>query len=373
MKIVVIGTRGFPNVQGGVEKHCEELYPKLVNLGVDVTVITRSSYVKEKIKSFKGVKFIHLFSIRKKSIETIVHTFFAILKLHKLKPDIVHIHTIGVSLLIPLVKFQGYKVVMTHHGPDYMRKKWKCPAKFFLKKGEENATKYSNAIISVSNWIKEYIENKYGRFSHFIPNGVSAITDFDKNSNFKYNTLEKFKITAKNYILTVSRFVPEKGIEDLINAYALINNPAFKLVIAGGADHETSYSKYIKKLSNKTEGVILTGTLFKEDLFNLYKNSSLFILASYYEGFPISLLEALSFGIPFLITDIPAHREIKIQGFRYFSPGNVNELSDKIISCVKQSIDEKEKLYYLNTIKSNYDWDDIAAKTFNVYKNVLNI
>ena len=150
MRIVVLGTRGFPDVQGGVEKHCEELYPRLVELGADVIVITRKNYIKEKIGSFKGVRFVHLFSPKLKSLEAISHTFLALFKLKKLNPDIVHVHSIGPSILIPLIKLSGYKVVMTHHGSDYMRKKWGIAAKFALRVGERNAMKYSDKVIVIA-------------------------------------------------------------------------------------------------------------------------------------------------------------------------------------------------------------------------------
>ena len=47
MKVVVIGTRGIPNIQGGVETHCEELYPRIVKLGADVTIIRRTCHIPE--------------------------------------------------------------------------------------------------------------------------------------------------------------------------------------------------------------------------------------------------------------------------------------------------------------------------------------
>ena len=367
MRIVVLGTRGFPDVQGGVEKHCEELYPRLASLGVEVIVITRKSYIKEKRDSFKGVKFVHLFSPKLKSFEAISHTFLASLKLRKLKPDIVHVHSIGPSLLIPLIKLFGYNVVMTHHGPDYMRKKWGIAAKFALRLGERNAMKYSDKVIVIAEWIQGYIKKKYKRSSYFIPNGVTLM---DIKAHDMGNSLifKKFDIKPGKYIFTAARFVPEKGLDDLINAYGLIGSPQFKLVIAGGADHETGYSRELKNLAHKTEGVTLTGTLYKEDIFKLYANAGLFVLPSYYEGFPISLLEALSFGAPVLVSDIAAHKEILLPDFRYFRIGNVQELSKKIVECVQKGIDENEKKKYIDLIKTYYNWDIIAEKTLSVYK-----
>ena len=55
MKIFVIGTRGIPDIPGGVEKHCQELYPRIVGLGHEVIICTRASYIKQKKSWFKGV------------------------------------------------------------------------------------------------------------------------------------------------------------------------------------------------------------------------------------------------------------------------------------------------------------------------------
>ena len=55
MKILVTGTRGIPNIMGGVETHCEELFPRLVERGFDVTVVRRKSYVRDTLTTYKGV------------------------------------------------------------------------------------------------------------------------------------------------------------------------------------------------------------------------------------------------------------------------------------------------------------------------------
>ncbi|MEM3393623.1 MAG: hypothetical protein QXY79_01085 [Candidatus Methanomethylicia archaeon] len=63
MKILVIGTRGIPDIQGGIETHCQELYTRLANLGADITVITRKYYVKNKDSdNYKNVKLKHFYS-----------------------------------------------------------------------------------------------------------------------------------------------------------------------------------------------------------------------------------------------------------------------------------------------------------------------
>ncbi len=173
LKVVVLGTRGFPDVQGGVEKHCEELYPRLVKLGCEVTVFTRIPYIKkEKRKNeWKGIKFIHLWCPRRKAYEAIIHTFLGIIKAKSLQPDILHIHAIGPSILTPLARLLKLNIIMTHHGPDYQRKKWGKIAKFVLKLGENFGVKYSKKIIAISKGIKSHIKNHYGKSAAYIPNG----------------------------------------------------------------------------------------------------------------------------------------------------------------------------------------------------------
>ena len=123
MKVVVTGTRGIPNILGGVETHCEELFPRIAQKNIDITIIRRKSYVYDSLTEFQGVKLVDIETPKKKSFEAIIHTFKAILKAKNLHADIVHIHAIGPALLTPFARLLSMKVVFTHHGPDYDRDK----------------------------------------------------------------------------------------------------------------------------------------------------------------------------------------------------------------------------------------------------------
>ena len=111
MKIFVLGTRGFPNVQGGVETHCENLYPRLAGLGCDVTVITRRPYAAPGVTSYRGVRLVPLDCPRNKFLEAIVHTFKGVLLARKMGCDILHIHAVGPSLFVPLARLLGLKLI----------------------------------------------------------------------------------------------------------------------------------------------------------------------------------------------------------------------------------------------------------------------
>lgn len=361
MKIVVIGTRGFPGIQGGVETHSEELYPRIAAMGHDVTVIRRTPYINDSnsMTEFKGVKLIDVYAPRRKSFEAITHTFLSIIKAKRLRPDILHIHAVGPSLLVPFARLLGMKVVMTNHGPDYNRQKWGAVAKAVLRMGERMGTRFANQVIVISKTISDILSRKYGRNdTNLIFNGVNRpelSTDRD--------WLDRWGIT-KPYVMTAGRFVKEKGFHDLIEAFAKSGlSDKFQLVIAGDADHKDEYSEKLKSIAN-ANGVVLTGFIKGEPMTQLMSNASLFVLPSYHEGLPITLLEAMSYGLDVLASDIPANRLAELDEYNdFFSVGNV----DALAAALKRKLSATQKREFN---LSSYDWDNIAAQTVAVYKKI---
>src|SRR5664280_2300003 len=121
---MMLGLRGFPNVQGGVETHAEHLCPLLVEMGCDVTVLVRSPYHSIEIGSeWKGVKFVTLWAPKSKGLEAILHSFLGVLYAAIKRPDILHIQAIGPAIMTLPARLLGLRVVVTHHGPDYDRQK----------------------------------------------------------------------------------------------------------------------------------------------------------------------------------------------------------------------------------------------------------
>lgn len=369
MKIVVTGTRGIPNIMGGVETHCEELFPRMVERGYDVTLIRRSNYVKDDLHEWKGVKLVTIPSPKKKSFEAIIHTFRAINEAKKLGADVLHIHAIGPALLVPYAKLLGMKVVFTHHGPDYDRDKWGFAAKTILKMGERMGCMFADDVIVISNVIKNLIDRKYGRTKnvHLIYNGVSEPEICDYPEYFKELGIEKGK-----YILGMCRFVPEKNLHHLVEAYRqlIVKNDklieqGYKLVLAGDTDFEDEYSLGLKQMAREN-GVVLTGFIKGRKLHSLLTNCRCYCLPSSHEGLPIALLEAMSYGVKVVVSDIPANLEVGLPKDDYFHCGNVDELSEnlgKIIEAPLQHVDYD---------MSKYDWDQIADEVGEVYQGLRN-
>ena len=402
MKIVVTGTRGIPNVMGGVETHCEELFPRIAAMGEDVTVIRRKSYVNDGLKEWKGVKLVDIETPKKKSFEAIIHTYRAINMAKKLGADILHIHAIGPALLTPYAKMLGMKVVFTHHGPDYNRDKWGKAAKMVLKMGERMGCMFADDVIVISDVIRNLIKEKYGRTKnvHLIYNGVSKPEICDYPEYF-----EELGIKKGRYILGMCRFVPEKNLHHLVEAFNIIKNEELrikkegsvqvneelkikkqdsaqadeelkikkqssalanyelndvKLVLAGDTDFEDDYSRGLKEMARKN-GVVLTGFVKGRKLHSLLTNCMCYCLPSSHEGLPIALLEAMSYGVKVIVSDIPANLEVGLPQDDYFHVGNVNELAKKLNDVMTHPVE------HIEYDMTKYDWDKIAREVKEVY------
>ena len=364
MKIVVTGTRGIPNVMGGVETHCEELFPRIAEKGEDVTVIRRSNYVSDGMTEWKGVRLVTLPSPKKKSFEAIIHTFRAINKAKKLGADILHIHAIGPALLVPYAKMRGMNVVFTHHGPDYDRDKWGFAAKTILKLGEIMGCMFADEVIVISDVIKNLIARKYGRTEHvhLIYNGVPRPDICDYPEYFEELGIEKGK-----YILGMCRFVPEKNLHHLVEAFASLmrkEDLGMKLVLAGDTDFEDGYSRGLKEMARK-KGVVLTGFIKGQKLLSLLTNCRCYCLPSSHEGLPIALLEAMSYKVPVVVSDIPANMEVGLPKENYFPCGDVKALAEKLHEVMSKP------LVSVDYDMGKYDWDKIAREVDDVYRSFL--
>lgn len=364
MKVVVTGTRGIPRIQGGVETHCEQLYPRVARLGADVTVLRRSCYVEPDnvAGDYDGVHLVDVYAPRRKSLEAIVHTFLAVIKAWRMGADIVHIHAIGPALMVPLARLLGLKVVCTNHGPDYDRQKWGAAAKLMLKAGEWCQAHFAHRIISISNVITGILRDRYGRTDgvELIYNGVERPV---KSTALDYIT--GLGLTPRRYVVALARFVPEKRLDLLVNAFADRQRGDWQLVLAGDADHADDYSDSLKRLA-ADKGAVLTGFIRGEKLNQLMSNAALFVLPSTHEGLPISLLEAMSYDLDVLVSDIPANRLPQLDTAADFFPVDDRGALDAALTR-KMAGPVHSRRYDL----SDYDWDNIAARTLALYQDLI--
>jgi glycosyltransferase involved in cell wall biosynthesis len=367
ISVMVLGLRGFPHVQGGVETHAEHLYSELAGMGCDVEVIVRDSYQpRDNPPRWRDISFTRLWAPRKRSLEAFVHTLIGVLYAGVRRPDILHIHAIGPALLVPLARLLGLRVVVTHHGPDYDRQKWGRSAKKMLLLGERFGMCFANHRIVISNVIRSLVLAKYGRDSTLIHNGV---TPPDIPSTTGAPSL--FGLQPGKYVLLVSRLVPEKRHSDLIEAFELAAMNGWKLALVGASDHPDEYTRSVLAAAARFPNVVCTGFQSGLALRELYAHAGVFVLPSSHEGLPIALLEALSYGLPVIASDIPANLEVQNPGIDFYPTGDVVQLAAQLRKHTTAVRDAKTVAAIQQHVVESYHWNNIARATLNVYAQVL--
>jgi len=365
MKIALIGQKGIPlSHGGGVEKHVENLAVRLVELNHQVLVYTRHSYTDQRIKEYKGVQLINLPSIPTKNLDAISHTFFACLDVIFRKVDVVHFHSIGPSSLIWLVKLFKPKtpIVATFHSQCYFNEKWGRFAKWYLRLGEYMACRKADKLIVVSKSLQKYVLAKYPNANVvYIPNGVNKPEILAAQEITTQWNLEK-----GSYILNLGRLVKNKGIEYLINAFKQVKTDK-KLVITG----DGAMTEELKLLASGDDRIIFTGSQTGKVAGELFSNASLFVQPSEAEGLSISLLEAMSYDLPCLVSDIPANVEVVEDSKLIFKSKDENDLVDKLNLALNDSgllADNQAQMGTL--VKQKYDWPKLVDQIVLVYKNL---
>jgi glycosyltransferase involved in cell wall biosynthesis len=360
MKVCVFGTRGFPHIQGGVEKHCECLYPLIASEEIRITVFRRKPYVFSAGESCAHIRFIDLPSTRIKGFEAVLHSFLATLYCLALRPDAVHIHNIGPALFSPLLKLVRTKTVLTYHSPNYEHKKWNFLSRKILKLSEKIALSTAATVIFVNDRQRLKFNSRILAKSVYIPNGVGS-PQFADNDSF----LQSIRVPKRKYVLAVGRIPPEKGFDYLIRAFEEACLDGYQLVIAGGVEGEQAYDAELKK-NVHTGNIIFTGYVSGEPLAQLYMHAALFVLPSHNEGMPIVLLEAMSYSLPILASNIVANRAVGLPEHSYFKAGDEKELSERLRQTI--AANQPERIRYDNLDK--YNWKHIAEKTTEVYKSL---
>jgi glycosyltransferase involved in cell wall biosynthesis len=363
MKIAMLGQKGIPAQSGGIEQAVDMLSQNLTARGHEVMVYCRRSYEPGgKSSRDGGLHRIFRPSVPTKHLDAITHTLASTLDVLLRRADIVHYHAIGPAALAPLARLARYPVVVTVHGLDWQRAKWGTVARNCLKAGERVASLAANQLVVVSPILKQYYQDQFGVASHFIPNGVVPI------ERSRPDRMLSFGLQPKKYVLAVARLVPEKGLHYLIEAFTKTSGDT-KLVIAGGGGLDASYEHHLRSLAN--DRVVFTGPADRGLLAELYSHARLFVLPSDLEGMSIALLEAMSMGLPILVSDIPENTTVIGDSGESFAAGNVAALREKL----EEMLARPERLDVLGRLAAEqaepFQWPNVVDQLEAVYEQCL--
>jgi len=238
---------------------------------------------------------------------------------------------------------------------------------FFL---EYLSCKISNITIADSLAIKKYLIKRYNNKNIvFIAYGARYLTNaFDENTEKDINYLAHWNLKPNEYYLTVARIVAENNIDMEIKGF-MKSNSTKKIVIIGIPNKKDPYTKYLFKLKNNNDNILLLNGIYdKEELGAIRKNCYAYIHGYEVGGTNPSLLEQMLYGKAIFAYDVSFNREVLSEGGIYFK--NENQLSSQIKMFEKGYINVNFGLMQKEKLEKIYNWkhvSDLYEKIFKIF------
>lgn len=379
LRIAVIGSRGVPSNYSGVERISDDLFAIFAARGHHVTVYCRPQTLATKRGEHRGMRLVRTPAPGGKNGETLSHTLTSLLHAVTFgdegQPfDIVSLHTIAPNLFAPISKLAGITTISHVHGLDHQREKWRGLGASIIRLAEKTMLATSDQIVVVSEALREYYSQEYHKESVVLSNGIHAVSDAYVPDEA---VLKQFGLVRGKYIVTVGRLVPEKRIQDTIEAFAGIDTD-MKLVFVGEGKHSPYYEKHVHALGAKDphNRVVFTGLQTGNALESLFRGAGLYISSSELEGMPASVLECMERRVPALLSDIPPHRALFGTLPNYdltFKPHDIEGIRTALrraiadpAHCDKIAADARKY------VRQHYVWPVLAELTERLYLQIAN-
>jgi len=190
----------------------------------------------------------------------------------------------------------------------------------------------------------------------------------------KIGARDKLGLAAEDFVITcVGRLVPFKGQHFLIEAVKIIaeQHPEVRLLLVGGGPEKDRIQALVGQ-SGLKEKAFLLGE--RSDVPDILIASDLFVLPSFWEGISIALLEAMSYGLPVVVTDVPGNREVlgSQENGVLVPPKDSLALKEAIVSLL-EGADLRAKLAQKSRtrVERYFNFADTVAGTEEVYESIL--
>lgn len=375
VRVAMIGQKGLPATFGGVEHHVEELGSRLVDEGIEVTVYCRSSYAADGGEPvpeyYKGMHLVTTPTVPSKHLDAIVHSLTSTVHAIRSGHDVIHFHALGPGLVAPVARFASRaKVVLTVHGLDHERAKWGGPAQTILAVAHWMSGHVPDAVVTVSRSLAEHYESHFGVDAAYIPNGVGEPRPGPLPERFT----REFGLEPGGYVLFVGRIVPEKRPDLLVEAMAQVPED-IPVAIVGDSSFSDEYVDRLREMGLADRRIVFPGYVYGDDLGALYSNAAVFVQPSDLEGLPLTLLEAVSYGLPIVASDIAPHHEVldgcDCGAHRMFRAGDASDLARALRGVLEDlELSRRAARLEVDTLLRPYRWQAAATELAALYRKV---
>jgi hypothetical protein len=363
MEIAIVGTRGIPNHYSGFEQFAEIFSLDLVKKDYNITVYCSKNHQYKK-SDYNGVKLIHKYDPEHKigTAGMFIYDLLCMLDTRRKKYDIIFLlgYTSS-SIWQRLIYKKGAIVITNMDGLEWKRSKYSPKVQKFLKYAEKLAVKYSDYLVADSIGIQNYIKNKYGVDSKYIPYGSYVFDNPTRSYLAKYNLCEY------EYNMLIARFEPENNFDMILESY-LRSSTSFKLILVGNYKHNKFGRKLYDKYSTNPKIIFLGGIFDQTELNNLRYFSNLYYHGHSVGGTNPSLLEAM--GSSCLICYHNNEFNSSIVGNEGFPFNSIEELIKITENASKH--DNQDKIdRNLKKIEDTYNWTNVNNQFIEFFKSVL--
>jgi len=367
LHIAFMGTRGVPATYSGFETFVEQLGARLVERGHQVTVFNRYPFVPLRKKFYRGMRIIRLRTIQRKSIDTLIHTFLSCLWLPFVQPDVVYICGVGNAIFCGLVRLMGIPVVINVDGEDWARKKWSGFAVKWLRASEAWACRLASVVIADAKVIQDRYLSDYRRETVLIPYGAEVRLEEEG-----IETLNKFGLEPRKYVLFVGRMVPENRADLIIEAFrAVPRTSGVKVAIVGDAPYSDEYKQSLVAMAD--DRIVFTGYAFDAAYRELSRHCLFYVLASGVEGTRPVLLDQMGFGNCVVVRDTSANSAVVADaGVKFENAREIESLSEKLNYLIENpDVVEEYRGKAVVRVKDTFGWGEVADKYEELFRKLV--
>lgn len=388
MRTLILSWEYPPLIEGGLARHVRKLAENLVELGVEVHVLTRDDGTAAADQVINGV---NVHRVREPNRPSDLGEFVTWIE---------HMNTDMLGAGVALSDLYDFDVVHGHDwlvasACDHLARRFECPlvmtihaTEFGRHQGwvdkhpqshihgiEKWITNRADAVIACSAYMREHIADIYALDESavaVIPNGIDP-GDLRPMENLA-EMRTSFAAPDEKLVLLVGRLVYEKGFQVALEALpSLIENVGkVRFIVAGSGTHEQELKDQAAQLGLMEHGTFV-GWIGDDVLHSLYRISDLTVVPSIYEPFGLVALEAMASGCPCLVADTGGLREVVPTDnvglrFRSRDPESLAKMAEKVLT-------DPELRDRLVTEASDhvltFDWLDVARQTYALYEDTV--
>lgn len=369
MKIMVVIPKYIPDTYGGAEFEAKWLSEAFSNQGYEVVILTEKSNEKPRVSEENGVK---IYRTIEEGRTAEPQAYYETLRIWvKEKPDVVHGHHVYPTglWLYPLMKFSSTPVYLTSHAEDIRgESKWQNgirahPIKNKLVKKAAKTCK--KLILCGSNLKQEARDMGLYQKDYVVINNAIDLEKSEYSEKEIDKTYTKFGLDPnKKQVFFLSRLVPKKGLDTLIEVIGKLDKKDMEFVIAGTGPLEAEIKQ--EKEQRGLDNLTITGRITESEKEILFQKSEIFLFPSYSEGFPIVILEAMKYGCAIVTSDLPGIRDAldETEAF-FFPPGEIERLESYLMNLNDFKLEQISKKSQEKA--TDFDPEIVASKYLELF------